>query len=133
MSWQWLLTAFALFGAGYACYFAWRAGQSAERAAHSEHRLAIMRGQVAGLEISMTAMDDRLKRLNGKVAADAYWNGQRAEQPQLQPLDGACDNWRTAQREGPNSDAAKCQCQFCEAARATRSARRASLRSGVKT
>jgi hypothetical protein len=128
-----LLTGFALFAMAFCAYFAWRAGESAESAKHSEHRLAIMRGQVAGLEAAVVALDDRLKRLNGKVAADRYWNNQRDEQPQLAPVrpDGSsrdvCENWALAQREGPTSAAAQCVCDYCESMRADRAARRAKL------
>lgn len=139
MAYQVLLTGFAIFGAAFAVYFAWRAGISAEKAEHSEHRLAIMRGQVRGLEVTVTALDESLRKLHGKVAADRYWAGKRDEQPELVPTepDGrardVCENWSRAQSEGPLSPAARCECAYCQAQRENRAKRRASMRSGVKT
>lgn len=134
-----LLTGCALIAAAFACYFAWRAGESAERAAHSEHRLAIMRGQVAGLCTSIEVLDDKHKRLAGRVYADEYWRGKRPEQAELEPhvvdvdVDvDVCENYQRAQQEGPTSPAASCACGYCEAKRADRAARRARLRSGSK-
>lgn len=136
-----LLTGFALFAAAFCVYFAWRAGESAERAAHSEHRLAIMRGQVAGLCTSIEVLDDKQRRLAGRVYADQYWRGQREEQPELAPVDDLprapmgdeCENWKRAQQLGPSSPEASCKCAYCESKRADRAARRAKLRAGVKS
>lgn len=142
MAYTVLLTGSALIAAGFAFYFAWRAGLSAEKAEHSEHRLAIMRGQVRGLEVSLTALDESHRKLAGKVHADAYWRGQREEQPLLSPAAqvyagdeplGACENWAIAQREGPTSAAARCECVYCATRRNDRANRRASMRSGVKS
>jgi hypothetical protein len=133
---QVLLTGFSLFAMAFCVFFAWRAGESAESAKHSEHRLSIMRGQVAGLEAAVMALDDRLKRLNGKVAADRYWNGRSDEQPELEPVnaDEVCPNWAQAQRDGPGSQASMCTCAYCETRREQRRARRASVRpTGVKS
>jgi hypothetical protein len=136
---QLLFTVFALVASCAASYFAWVAGDYARKAAHHEHRLAIMRGQVAGLEAAMMGLHEQHKKLAGRVYADQYWNGQRAEQPMLEPVepDGRsrdiCENWATAQREGPSSRAAGCECAYCNARRADRAARRAKLRVGVKT
>lgn len=138
MSWQVFFTAFALLACAVSIYFAWRSGESAANASHSEHRLAIMRGQVSGLCTSIEALDDKHRRLAGRVYADQYWNGQREEQPSLRPLApsaddgftiaGECANWTIAQKEGPSSTAAKCECSYCNARRADRAARRAKLR-----
>src|SRR5262245_46300383 len=132
---QVLLTGFALFAAVFAVYFAWRAGLSAEKAEHSEHRLAIMRGQVRGLEVMLTALDESHRKLAGKVHADQYWRGKRDEQPELTPVnsDDVCPNWATAQREGPGSQASMCECEYCNRRREDRRQRRASMRPGVKS
>lgn len=140
MAAQFLFTSFAMLMFGFCAYFAWRAGQSAERAEHSEHRLAIMRGQVKGLEVGMAALDEQHKRLAGRVYADEYWRGKRKEQPDLLatplPDEGrflhtgpVCENWKIAQRDGPTSPGARCECEYCNARRADRAARRATLRS----
>ena len=131
---------FTVLTCGVGAFFAFKAAQSAEKAEHSEHRLAIMRGQVRGMEVMLTALDEQLRKLAGKVHADAYWRGKRDEQPELVPDDqprapmgSECENWKIAQRDGPSSPAASCECAYCEAKRADRAARRAKLRSGVKT
>lgn len=38
-----------------------------------------------------------------------------------------CDNWSIAQRDGPTSDAASCECSYCVGRRAERRALRAAL------
>jgi hypothetical protein len=136
---EFLFTCFSLFAAGFCVYFAWRAGESAEKAAHSEHRLAVMRGQVAGLEAAMMGLDEKHRKLAGRVYADEYWRGKNDAQPELQPsydasqLGAACPNYVAAQQDGPESAAAKCKCSYCEGKRADRAARRAKLRAGVKS
>lgn len=118
---------------------AFLARQSADRAVHSEHRLAIMRGQVAGLEAAMMGLDAKHQKLAGRVYADEYWRGKPDRQPELEPTNPAgdsydiCENWQTAQRDGPSSPAAGCECAYCNAKRADRAARRAKLRAGVKS
>lgn len=137
-----LFTVLSLCASCLASVMALLARKSADNAAHSEHRLAIMRGQVRGLEVSVAAVDDGLRKLRGRVYADQYWNGKREEQPELEPHvphtdrwndpTKTCDNWATAQREGPGSPAAGCECEYCNSRRADRAARRAKLRAGVK-
>jgi len=135
-----LLVAVVVVLTGLCAFFAWNSAQSAERAAHSEHRLAIMRGQVAGLEASIVGLDSKHQKLAGRVYADEYWRGKRDEQPDLQPLNPIaqaagleCENWKIAQQLGPQSAEAACQCSYCEGRRLDRSQRRAKLRAGVKT
>lgn len=134
-----LCTVLSLCASIFATFMAIKARESADRAAHSEHRLAIMRGQVGGLEAALMGLDAKFQKLAGRVYADEYWRGKKAEQPELQPsafagIDSTeCGNWAIAQREGPTSEAAKCECSYCEAKRADRARRRASLRSGVKS
>lgn len=128
---QVLLTGCALIGSGFAFYFAWVAGLNAEKAAHSEHRLSIMRGQVKGLEVAVVALDEQLNKLRGHVYV-ARRKDRQDELPRV-PEGGECENWRTAQRDGPSSPAAGCECEYCNARRADRAQRRANLRAGVKT
>lgn len=142
MQWQLLFTVFALAASVFATYMAWSARESARRAEHSEHRLAIMRGQVAGLESSVVALDASHRKLQGRVYADEYWRGKSEKQPELNiaaPVgpDGTsrdvCENWQLAKQDGPGSKAAQCSCAYCEAMREARRVQRAKLRSGVKT
>ena len=134
-----LFTGLSLFAGAVAALMAVMARESAAKAAHSEHRLAIMRGQVAGLEASLMGLDAKFQKLAGRVYADEYWRGKNDRQPELEPTapDGSsrdiCENWASAQRDGPMSAAAQCVCAYCEAKRADRAARRAKLRAGVKS
>lgn len=133
-----LFTALSVLALALSAIFAHLARESADRAAHSEHRLAIMRGQVAGLEAAMMGLDAKHQKLAGRVYADEYWRGKSDKQPELQPDDRwgslvECQNWLTAQRDGPSSPAAGCECEYCNSRRADRAARRAKLRAGVKT
>lgn len=134
-----LSTGLSLFAAAVAALMAVMARESAAKAAHSEHRLAIQRGQVAGLEAALMGLDAKFQKLAGRVYADEYWRGKNDRQPELMPSAAAgldsveCGNWAIAQREGPLSEAAKCECAYCEAKRADRAARRAKLRVGVKS
>lgn len=134
-----LCTVLSLLAACVATFMAIAARESAAKAAHSEHRLAIMRGQVAGLEAALMGLDAKFQKLAGRVYADQYWRGKREEQPELTPVapDGSsrdiCENWSRAQQDGPGSKAALCTCAYCEAKRADRAARRATLRGGVKS
>lgn len=137
-----LFTVLSLCAGCVATLMAIMARESARKAEHSEHRLAIMRGQVAGLEASLMGFDAKFQKLAGRVYADQYWRGKRDEQPDLNLTaptapDGSsrdvCENWQRAQQEGPGSKAAQCVCAYCEAMREARRARRASMRLGVKT
>lgn len=136
MAWQVFFTGFALLAVLACAYWAYEARAAAQKAEHSEHRLAIMRGQVRGMEVSLEALDARFKSLAGRVYADEYWRGKDDAQPELQPVGveaPECPNWAIAQREGPQSEAAKCEDSYCAARRADRAARRAKLRAGVKS
>ena len=126
---QVLLTGFAIFSAGFCVYFAWRAGISAEKASHSEHRLAIMRGQVRGLEVALAALDASHQKLAGRIYAGMRRDREPANAEANELVAGVeCEYWAIAQQDGPNSEAAKCGCAWCEAKRAERARRRASMR-----
>lgn len=137
-----LCTALSLCASIAATIMAFVARESATSAKHSEHRLAIMRGQVAGLEAAMMGHDEKFRKLAGRVYADQYWRGQRDEQPELNPAptepDGrsrdVCENWARAQQDGPGSVPSMCTCAYCESMREARAARRrATLPRGVKS
>lgn len=138
MSLTLLFTGLSLLAVAACVFYANLARESARKAEHSEHRLAIQRGQVAGLEASLMGLDAKFQKLAGRVYADQYWRGKREEQPELEPTrpDGTsrdiCPNWSLAQKEGPSSPAAQCTCDYCESRRAERAERRAKLRAGVK-
>lgn len=143
MSLPLLFTVLSLLASVVATLMAYVARESAANAKHSEHRLSIMRGQVAGLEAALMGLDAKFQKLAGRVYADQYWRGKRDEQPDLNlnaPTgpDGSsrdiCENWAKAQQEGPGSIPAMCMCAYCESMRESRAARRrATLPRGVKS
>ena len=131
-----LFTGFQLLGLGLMCYLVYEANQSAKKAGHSEHRLAIMRGQVRGLELAVVAIDDQQKRLAGRFNVSLRRDRDPPVEYPVGP-DGTsrdvCENWQLAKQEGPGSTAAACSCAYCESMRADRHRRRANLRTGVKS
>lgn len=50
---------------------------------------------------------------------------QQLQLPELATSSAACDNWATAQRDGPTSTAAACECAYCTMMREARAAFRA--------
>ena len=95
-----------------------------------ELRKALDRLTVAEREVE--ALRRELRKLAGKF----YATVAELEEPEPQPmaaLNPVCENWAMAQQEGPLSPAALCECNYCQARRQERIARRASLRSGVKS
>lgn len=128
-----LFTAFAAFAA-IAGVFARHAQVCAASAQRSAERLLGMRSELGAVEAALQSLTAQHRKLAGRVYADEYWNGQRAEQPQLDvhaPVSerdtGGCENYRIAQIEGPQSQAAKCECALCVEARAARAAFRSQV------
>lgn len=93
------------------------------------------RARLTSLERDVDALRRELRKLGGRFYALAA----ELEEPEPNPVgvitetSPVCENWSTAQREGPLSPAAQCACAYCERRRAERAARRANLRSGVKS
>lgn len=137
MQFQLLFTAFALLASCIATWMAWSARDAAARAAHSEHRLSIMRGQVKGLEVAVTALDEQHKRLAGQFHVSKRKDRQNGplDLASIEPVnpDDVCPNWAAAQREGPGSAPSMCACEYCESRREDRRRRRATLPVGVKS
>lgn len=64
-------------------------------------------------------LEDDLERLG-------YGDGN-VDQRSFALAGSICDNWSIAQRDGPRSDAASCECSYCVGRRAERRALRAAL------
>lgn len=69
-------------------------------------------------------VDDSFRKLRGYVYGKLQ-HEPSARLPILQnelvkPTTEQCENWATAQRDGPTSAAARCECQYCEGKRAER-------------
>lgn len=123
---MWFFVIASACGAMLSAYFSIRAAIARAACAHAEARLLQQRGRIVGLEGALESLHAQHRKLAGRVYADEYWSGQRPEQPQLDVQPGEiCENFRAAQREGPTSPAASCECGYCVAARAARAQLRA--------
>lgn len=137
---------------GLACAFvAYRESRAAEAAeSRIEKRLAALAGitaRVSAVEASFESLRLQHQKLHGKFHAtlrelederEAAFNRvaepQREdwEQPQPPlPFEAVCENYAAAQREGPGSPAAECQCAYCLRRRAERDALRKKLPQGT--
>lgn len=126
---QWLFLVLSTVASVVAVFGAVVAHAEAQRAHSSRVRLEAQRGKIVGLEHGVEALNAWIQRLQGRVN---YLSGHPSAvaaptptpKPNVAPFD-VCENWLTACRDGPTSDAASCQCDYCTDARA----RRARLRS----
>jgi len=101
---------------------AWHAWRCAQIAHELDHFVT--------LEERLDAILTRLRKLEGRFNADVRWREPVDDQPGEMGIGqtaNACENFALAQREGPNSAAAACQCVYCEGMRAYRRAEKARL------
>lgn len=120
---EWILTGCALallIGCTICAVLAFRARNEA---ADIEDHLRRSLGRIAALEAELDVLAKQLQKLRGKLYADKTADQEKlpiaiAETP-------ACENWLIAQRDGPRSAAAKCECADCTRRRAEREAFRA--------
>lgn len=97
------------------------------KAEASALRLRAERERVTTLEREVESLRRELRSLSGKFYAE-----KREREPVSSSDTGqhaiagsVCDNWTAAQREGPLSEAASCECAYCVSRRAARAAFRA--------
>lgn len=99
-------------------------------------KLNAMAGRLIALEGAVESLAAQHRRLAGKFHAD---KAERAETALTDPMAlgthpqaiaAACENYLTAQREGPRSEAASCECDYCVSRRADRDALRRQLPKG---
>lgn len=106
-------------------------------------KIAEERSRLTGLERDLDALRRELRKLSGNFYAfRTKVEEELPEDDELERLgygDGnvdrrafalagsICDNWSIAQRDGPKSDAASCECSYCVGRRAERRALRAAL------
>ena len=94
-------------------------------------KLRAERDRVTTLERELESLRRELRGLAGK-----FYAARREREPDDEPMSrsdtaqhaipgSVCDNWTAAQREGPLSEAASCECAYCVARRAARTAFRA--------
>lgn len=124
----------SLLAALVCAWCAYDARSSARLAESEAHTLRASKGRIVGLEHGLENLHHQHRKLAGRVYANERFdvvddNQEGSELVPIPELDGRvlCDNWKLAQVEGPQSRAAKCECQYCVAARAARSAARAAL------
>lgn len=67
-----LFTGFALVAAAVAVFAMWRCLQCERRAEHACNRLVKTQGTVLAHGTAIEALDDRLRRLNGRVNAEVH-------------------------------------------------------------
>jgi len=136
---QWIILALSAIGAAFGCYFAIRCAQDARGVERHVQRLALMRASVIDLERGQAALASSLRRINGKLAHLATAEDVTELPPpvprQAAPVIGTggdrppwvCENWAIACREGPRSEAARCECAYCLSMRMERARVRESL------
>jgi hypothetical protein len=127
---EWLVLALGVSAAALAWGFARSAVLAASDCHQHAMRLAAQRGRVVTLEgasESLTARLAKVERRVGTLASNARSEAEemgratsRGGPPSvLIDVDDAepCPNWSVAQRDGPSSEAAACQCPYCLAKR----------------
>lgn len=120
---QWLLTgcALALFLGCIVC--AVLAFRARNECVDTENALRRYVGRIAALEAELEVVTKQLQKLRGKLYAS-----KTADEEKLQieiANSPPCENWLIAQRDGPRSAAAKCECADCTRRRSEREAFRA--------
>jgi hypothetical protein len=127
---QWLFLSFDVLAVGCCLALARSVAQSANACHQHVMRIAAQRGRVVTLEGASESLTARLAKVERRVGTLA--SNARAEAEELGratslggppsvflDVDDAepCPNWSVAQRDGPSSDAAQCQCPYCLAKR----------------
>lgn len=99
--------------------------------------LAAERHRIASCERELATMTRWLQKLEGKFNASQRDLGQRDAEERIadahvQLISAPyCENYEIAQREGPTSKAAACECNYCKGRRAAKDAfRRGHARAG---
>lgn len=105
-------------------YYAYVAARSAEHADREGRRLGTFLARVIALEGGLEQLNKQHRKLAGAFHATRYQDelaltNNAPDNKQLLP---ACENWVTAQRDGPRSTAARCECAYCTERRAERDA-----------
>jgi hypothetical protein len=116
-----LLTAAVVFYAVRAAWSADEAEEAHKRTSREAGKLNAMAGRVIALESALESLAAQHRKLSGRFHAEKYQR-ETAEvfedPPSAQPI--MCDNWRMAQVEGPQSEFAKCACEYCQQRRYAR-------------
>ena len=115
-------SALALLGCIFCAALAFRARNECIDTETSLRRLI---GRLAAVEAELEVVTKQQQKLRGKL-----YQSKTADEEKL-PIaiseTPICENWQIAQRDGPRSAAAKCECADCTRRRAEREATRARL------
>ena len=107
------------------CIFCTASAFKARNECHeTENSLRRSVGRIAALEAETDVLAKQIQKLRGKFYA-SHAVSETSEIAQVIPTALVCENWQTAQRDGPSSPAAMCECVYCSAKRAERDAFRA--------
>lgn len=130
-------------------WFTFAASRHSEDAERSAESLRHMRAKLISLDAAFESLEAQHKKLNGRFYAlrqeldfegadaeseastmerrrEGSWNALRGGPL---PLDAqtVCEQWAIAQRDGPHSPAARCECAYCTERRAHRERQRNAL------
>lgn len=121
------LSLFTAFCTACACWFAYVSAINAEAAHDSALDVRKRTGKLDAAVEDIAALSKRLGKLAGRFYRELR-DDPVEPTPEPANIAGApCENWASAQREGPQSEAASCECTFCQASRAARARVKAAL------
>lgn len=134
-----VLTIVAVLASALAVIYAFACARERVECEKYANALREARAIITGLEGAFVSVNGQLQKLRGQFfafkaeveqtalpLADATVQGLQETAARHENL-LQCENWRTAQVEGPKSPAAACDCVYCETMRQARSAFRAAV------
>lgn len=119
---QYLFTGLYTALAVVAVFFAFISSRHAERALRAAKKLESARGRLVSLESAVDSLDRSHRKLSGRFYAERQERLADEEDDKQTPAlaNIGCDNWRIAAIEGPRSEAASCECDYCVSMREAR-------------
>lgn len=117
-----LSTAFALLCLALNFLMLWSINADLRAARDLVQRLRGMGNQVNALEQALVSLTSQHRKLAGRV-----YQAQGREEPEPTATAEPCENWALAKLEGPQSKAARCECEYCTLQREQRRAVRKTI------
>jgi len=140
---QWLLTGLstgaavvAIVSAIYSRHCAVRADRDADRLARARSRVLTVESQLETLTRHHQKLQGRFYAALGMIERDREQRLEEIDVEHVQHNDEmtarqvmafGCENWRIAAMEGPRSEAASCECEYCVSMREARRQMKAQL------
>jgi len=116
---QTFFTVFALLILSGCAVFGWLAYDSVRSCRAIEEHLRRSLALVAQLDADVQVLTAQVHKLRGKIYSLKPGEQEiEIAKPFTQGL--VCENYKVAQRDGPNCEAAACSCEYCEAKRVER-------------